>query len=51
MMRNGGRLLVECLMAPGATKSFGVAGESSLAVPRRILSQMRDTALAARAKA
>ena len=31
-MRNGGRLLVECLVALGATKSFGVPGESYLAV-------------------
>lgn len=32
MMRNGGELLVECLIALGATKSFGVPGESYLAV-------------------
>lgn len=32
MMRNGGRLLVDCLIALGATKSFGVPGESYLAV-------------------
>ncbi|WP_233717278.1 thiamine pyrophosphate-binding protein [Jiella avicenniae] len=31
-MRNGGQLLVECLLALGATKSFGVPGESYLAV-------------------
>ena len=39
-MRNGGRLLVECLMALGATKSFGVPGESYLAV----LDALHDTA-------
>ncbi|RFB81133.1 thiamine pyrophosphate-binding protein [Methylovirgula sp. 4M-Z18] len=32
MMRNGGRLLAECLVALGATKSFGIPGESYLAV-------------------
>lgn len=32
MIRNGGHLLVECLIALGATKSFGVPGESYLAV-------------------
>ncbi len=31
-MRNGGQLLVECLMALGAKTSFGVPGESYLAV-------------------
>ncbi len=31
-MRNGGQLLVESLVALGATKSFGVPGESYLAV-------------------
>lgn len=31
-MRNGGQLLVECLVALGATKAFGVPGESYLAV-------------------
>lgn len=31
-MPNGGKLLVECLLALGATKSFGVPGESYLAV-------------------
>ena len=31
-MRNGGQLLVESLMALGATKAFGVPGESYLAV-------------------
>ncbi|MBP0615677.1 thiamine pyrophosphate-binding protein [Jiella mangrovi] len=31
MMRNGGQLLVECLLGLGATKSFGVPGESYLA--------------------
>ncbi|MFC5386694.1 thiamine pyrophosphate-binding protein [Aquamicrobium segne] len=31
-MRNGGQLLVESLIALGATKSFGVPGESYLAV-------------------
>ncbi|WP_202333497.1 thiamine pyrophosphate-binding protein [Mesorhizobium sp. L-8-3] len=39
MMRNGGRLLVECLIALGATKSFGVPGESYLAV----LDALHDT--------
>ncbi|ORE98412.1 thiamine pyrophosphate-binding protein [Aurantimonas sp. 22II-16-19i] len=38
-MRNGGQLLVECLMALGATKSFGVPGESYLAV----LDALHDT--------
>lgn len=32
MMRNGGQLLVECLVALGARKAFGVPGESYLAV-------------------
>ncbi len=32
MMRNGGQLLVECLLSMGASKSFGVPGESYLAV-------------------
>ena len=32
MMRDGGHLLVECLLALGASKSFGVPGESYLAV-------------------
>ncbi|MFD2249147.1 thiamine pyrophosphate-binding protein [Pseudochelatococcus lubricantis] len=32
MMRNGGQLVVECLPALGATKSFGVPGGSYLAV-------------------
>jgi acetolactate synthase-1/2/3 large subunit len=32
MMRNGGQLLVESLVALGATKGFGVPGESYLAV-------------------
>jgi len=40
MARNGGQLLVECLMALGATKSFGVPGESYLAV----LDALHDTA-------
>lgn len=40
MVRNGGRLLVECLIALGATKSFGVPGESYLAV----LDALHDTA-------
>lgn len=31
-MRNGGQLLVDCLIALGATKSFGIPGESYLAV-------------------
>jgi acetolactate synthase I/II/III large subunit len=31
-MRSGGKLLVECLMSLGATKCFGVPGESYLAV-------------------
>jgi acetolactate synthase-1/2/3 large subunit len=38
-MRSGGRLLVECLIALGATKSFGVPGESYLAV----LDALHDT--------
>ena len=38
-MRNGGRLLVECLVALGATKGFGVPGESYLAV----LDALHDT--------
>ncbi len=32
MTRHGGKLLVECLVALGATKAFGVPGESYLAV-------------------
>ncbi|QEN84928.1 thiamine pyrophosphate-binding protein [Labrys sp. KNU-23] len=32
MTRNGGGLLVDCLVSLGATKSFGVPGESYLAV-------------------
>ena len=39
MMRSGGRLLVECLLALGAAKSFGVPGESYLAV----LDALHDT--------
>lgn len=39
-MRSGGRLLVECLVALGARKSFGVPGESYLAV----LDAMHDVA-------
>ncbi|MGV6873940.1 thiamine pyrophosphate-dependent enzyme [Pseudochelatococcus sp. B33] len=39
MMRNGGQLLVECLLALGAAKSFGVPGESYLAV----LDALHDT--------
>ena len=38
-MRNGGQLLVESLVALGATKSFGVPGESYLAV----LDALHDT--------
>jgi acetolactate synthase-1/2/3 large subunit len=38
-MRHGGQLLVECLLALGATKSFGVPGESYLAV----LDALHDT--------
>lgn len=38
-MRNGGQLLVECLVALGATKGFGVPGESYLAV----LDALHDT--------
>lgn len=38
-MLNGGQLLVECLIALGATKSFGVPGESYLAV----LDALHDT--------
>jgi acetolactate synthase I/II/III large subunit len=38
-MRNGGQLLVECLVALGATKAFGVPGESFLAV----LDALHDT--------
>lgn len=40
MSRNGGQLLVDCLIALGATKSFGVPGESYLAV----LDALHDTA-------
>lgn len=40
MIRNGGQLLVECLLALGASKSFGVPGESYLAV----LDALHDTA-------
>lgn len=40
MTRNGGQLLVECLKALGATKSFGIPGESYLAV----LDALHDTA-------
>jgi hypothetical protein len=29
MMRSGGRQLVECLLAFGATKSFGVPGKAT----------------------
>jgi acetolactate synthase-1/2/3 large subunit len=39
-MKNGGRLLVECLVALGAKKGFGVPGESYLAV----LDALHDTA-------
>ena len=39
-MRNGGQLLVECLVALGAKTSFGVPGESYLAV----LDALHDTA-------
>lgn len=39
MMRNGGQLLVECLVALGARKAFGVPGESYLAV----LDALHDT--------
>ncbi|QIE43293.1 thiamine pyrophosphate-binding protein (plasmid) [Rhodobacteraceae bacterium SC52] len=39
MTRHGGQLLVECLVALGATKAFGVPGESYLAV----LDAMHDT--------
>jgi acetolactate synthase I/II/III large subunit len=38
-MRDGGQLLVECLVALGATKAFGVPGESYLAV----LDALHDT--------
>ena len=38
-MRHGGRLLVECLVALGARKAFGVPGESYLAV----LDALHDT--------
>lgn len=40
MMRNGGQLLVDSLLALGATKAFGVPGESYLAV----LDALHDTA-------
>ena len=40
MTRNGGQLLVDCLIALGATKGFGVPGESYLAV----LDALHDTA-------
>lgn len=39
-MRNGGQLLVDCLLVLGATKAFGVPGESYLAV----LDALHDTA-------
>ncbi|WP_426441299.1 thiamine pyrophosphate-binding protein [Bradyrhizobium genosp. P] len=39
MTRNGGHLLVDCLLALGATKAFGVPGESYLAV----LDALHDT--------
>ncbi|EPX85368.1 Thiamine pyrophosphate-requiring enzyme [Salipiger mucosus DSM 16094] len=39
MTRHGGRLLVECLAALGATRAFGVPGESYLAV----LDALHDT--------
>jgi acetolactate synthase-1/2/3 large subunit len=39
MTRNGGQLLVDCLVALGATKGFGVPGESYLAV----LDALHDT--------
>jgi acetolactate synthase-1/2/3 large subunit len=39
-MKNGGQLLVECLVALGASKGFGVPGESYLAV----LDAFHDTA-------
>ena len=39
MQRNGGQLLVECLIGLGATKAFGVPGESYLAV----LDALHDT--------
>ena len=38
-MRNGGQLLVESLVSLGATKGFGVPGESYLAV----LDALHDT--------
>ena len=40
MTRNGGELLVDCLVALGAAKAFGVPGESYLAV----LDALHDTA-------
>lgn len=40
MTRNGGQLIVDCLLALGASKSFGVPGESYLAV----LDALHDTA-------
>jgi acetolactate synthase-1/2/3 large subunit len=40
MTRNGGQLLVDCLLALGAEKCFGVPGESYLAV----LDALHDTA-------
>ena len=39
MKRNGGQVVVECLLALGATKAFGVPGESYLAV----LDALHDT--------
>lgn len=39
MLRNGGQLLVECLLALGVRKGFGVPGESYLAV----LDALHDT--------
>lgn len=38
-MRNGGQLLIDCLLALGASKAFGVPGESYLAV----LDALHDT--------
>ena len=39
MTRTGGALVVDCLMALGATKAFGIPGESYLAV----LDALHDT--------
>ena len=37
MLKNGGGLLMDCLIALGGTKGFGVPGESYLAVLMRCM--------------